>query len=123
VPGSTSDVEGRVFHGTIREDAESGDIVELDHELKVADGEDQNSHSGRRFTTALNLRKSWRHKFMDLWFGDSSSNSRNAQITVNMHFTWKAGDMPKLFSIVYCMQMKFVKRYTRIYFVYDESRL
>ena len=36
VPQAVSEDGGRVFRGTVREDAEIGDMVILDHELRVA---------------------------------------------------------------------------------------
>jgi hypothetical protein len=46
VPASSNTNEGRVFRGTIREDAESGDEVELDHDLKVATDDGATSQGG-----------------------------------------------------------------------------
>jgi len=43
---SSSTSAGRSFRGTIREDAESGDEVELDHELKVVTDDGLASEGG-----------------------------------------------------------------------------
>ena len=43
--------EGRTFRGTIREDAESGDEVELDRELMVNSGDQSASQEGELYNS------------------------------------------------------------------------